>query len=141
MGQFGSFGYATGLAGAPWSHTQILDHFYGGTTMGDIGNPLMMVLLKDRPTGSAMVVYRETGLTIGGEADTPPAVRVTPRADGGYDLQTGPSCAGPCSPTERLIDATVRISALAETGEQALRLCYGRSAEHTSERQSLMRSS
>src|SRR3546814_8621398 len=43
MGQFGSFGYATGLAGAPWSHTQILDHFYGGTTMGDIGNPLMMV--------------------------------------------------------------------------------------------------
>src|SRR3546814_11085368 len=70
--------------------------------MGDSGNPLMMVLLKDRPIGSAMVVYRETGLTIGGEADTPPAVRVTPRADGGYDLQTGTSCAGPWSPNERI---------------------------------------
>src|SRR3546814_15449001 len=79
MGQFGSFGYATGLAGAPWSHTQILDHFYGGTTMGDIGNPLMMVHLKDRPTGRAMVVNRETGPTIGRQADTPPAIPVTPR--------------------------------------------------------------
>src|SRR3546814_10255206 len=93
--------------------------------MGDSGNPLMMVLLKDRPTGSAMVVYRETGLTIGGEADTPPAVRVTPRADGGYDLQTGTSCAGPWSTNERIIDGPVRISALADTGEKALRLCYG----------------
>src|SRR3546814_19990962 len=93
--------------------------------MVDIGNPLMMVLLKDRPTGSAMVVYRETGLTIGGEADTPPAVRVTPRADGGYDLQPGTSCAGPWSTNERIIDGPVRLSALADTGEKALRPSHG----------------
>jgi SpoIID/LytB domain protein len=37
MGQWGAYGYAQ----AGWSAAQILDHFYGGTVAGSVGNPLV----------------------------------------------------------------------------------------------------
>jgi SpoIID/LytB domain protein len=123
LGQFGSLGYATGITGSAWSHAQILDHFYGGTTVGHIGNPLMMVLLKARPAGSAMVVYRAAGLQVVGQPDTPPAVRVTPRTDGSFDLQTGTGCSGPWSSPARVVEGPVRVVKLAGSNDTALRLC------------------
>src|SRR5688500_7989274 len=48
MGQYGSLGYATGSAGAPWGHAAILQHFYGGTTVGHLTNPLLAVVLRSR---------------------------------------------------------------------------------------------
>ncbi len=123
MGQFGALGYATGFPGVTWSHAQILDHFYGGTTVGHIGNPLMMVLLKARAAGSAMVVYRAAGLQVVGQTDTPPAVRVTPRSDGKFDLQTSTACGGPWSNPPRVLDGPVRVVKMPESGDTALRLC------------------
>jgi SpoIID/LytB domain protein len=125
MGQYGSLGYATGISGTSWSHSQILDHFYGGTTAGHIGNPLMMVWLKSRPAGSAMVVYRAAGLQVVGQTDTPPAVRVTPRSDGDFDLQTGTACGGPWSTPARVVEGPVRVVKMPDSGDTALRLCNG----------------
>lgn len=44
LGQWGAKGYADDHG---WNHTQILNHFYGGTSAGNGGNPLLRVLLCD----------------------------------------------------------------------------------------------
>lgn len=122
LGQYGSLGYATGVAGSAWSHTQILQHFYGGTSVGHVADPLMAVILKSRDN-QAMVVYRAAGLQVRGETDTPPAVRVTLRTDGKYDLQTGTACGGPWSTPPRVVSGPVRVIPMPDSGTTALRLC------------------
>jgi len=42
MGQYGAYGYAVDSG---WSGDQILDHFFGGTRSGNVGNPEMTVQL------------------------------------------------------------------------------------------------
>jgi SpoIID/LytB domain protein len=125
MGQWGALGYATGRSGGPWTHSQILAHYYGGTTANTIGNPLMAVLLQSR-RGTALVVHQPKGVTVDGmDMDSPPvALRATLRSDGKVDLQRGHGCAGPWDPAE-VVDAPVRMRAVDPTGERAdlLRLC------------------
>jgi len=122
MGQYGSLGYATGSAGSPWGHATILQHFYGGTTVGHLADPLLAVILRSR-TNQAMVVYRAAGLQVRGQTDTPTAVRVTRRADGAYDLQTSTACGGPWSTPPRVVAGPVRVIPKADSGTTALRLC------------------
>ncbi|MGE3619116.1 MAG: SpoIID/LytB domain-containing protein [Acidimicrobiia bacterium] len=43
MGQYGSYGYAVDHG---WRHTQILDHFYGNTQMGSLGDVAIQVDLN-----------------------------------------------------------------------------------------------
>jgi len=137
LGQYGSLGYATGITGEQWDYSRIVSYYYGGTSVGYMNNPLMAIYLQGRPEGSAMVVYRAAGLQIAGQSDTPPAVRVTPRPDGRFDLQTGTSCGGPWSTPARVLDGPVRISKMVDSGETALRLCYSDGSQiayhHTSE--------
>ena len=124
MGQYGAFGYATGRSGGPWDHATILNHFYGGTTVGHINdNPLMAVLLKARK-GQAMVVYRAAGLQVQGIAGQrrPPC---GPRCD-----PTGSSTCRPArtastpTPTPAVqLDGPVRVKAAPDSGTTALRLC------------------
>lgn len=125
MGQYGALGYATGITGEHWDHHRILAHYYGGTVIGSTPDRLMAVYLKDRPVGSAMVVYRSSGLAIAGEDDTPVAVRVTPMGNDTYDLRTGTSCTGPWSENQRLVQDPVRVSKMPGSDGLALRLCYG----------------
>jgi SpoIID/LytB domain protein len=127
MGQWGALGYATGRSGGPWTHSQILAHYYGGTTAREltVPNPLMAVLLQSR-RGTALVVHQPKGVTVDGiDMDSPPvALRATLRADGKVDLQRGHGCGGPWDPAE-VIDAPVRMRAVDPSGERAdlLRLC------------------
>jgi len=123
MGQYGAYGYATGITGSTWSHAQILAHYYGGTTVGHINdNPLMAVLLKSR-NAQAMVIYRETGLTVTGITGQPKAVRVTLRGDGRFDVQTGTACSDTTSTTPVQVSSPVRVDPVAGSGTKALRLC------------------
>lgn len=72
MGQYGSLGYAVDHG---WGYRQILDHFYGGTTLGSIsGNPAFtemtveLLSLEGRPlvvTGSSLTV---NGVSVGSAA-------------------------------------------------------------------------
>jgi hypothetical protein len=104
MSQWGAVGYAVGHG---WSYTQILGHYYRGTTAGGVGNDLMTVQMSkfnDRDT----IVQQEKGRAlvdgVGGEHG---AVRVT-RSGGLFAVETGPSCAGPWTPTGVVLGA-VRI--------------------------------
>jgi hypothetical protein len=71
MGQYGALGYAIDHN---WSHHQILDHFYGGTVAGGIGNIAMSVQLQG-PEGHPTFVYQQRG-------------RMRTNADGGAGLHT-----------------------------------------------------
>lgn len=128
MGQWGAFGYATGRSGGPWTHRQILAHFYGGTTENTIGNLAVSVLLQSR-RGTALVVERPKGLRVDGVEGATTAVRATLRPDGRVDLQSGPGCAGPWSPWAGAptVNAPVRVRPVDPAADppraDLLRLC------------------
>lgn len=64
MGQWGAFGYAK----QGWSSTQILSHFYGGTTAGKVDNVDVSVIL----TGESSVnVFADAGMKVGDVAVAP----------------------------------------------------------------------
>jgi SpoIID/LytB domain protein len=95
MGQYGALGYAVNHG---WSHAQILDHFYGGTVMGNVGNPQISVELIGWNGRPLVAVGR--GLVVNGavrpDADAGgSAVRVTRQGDGSFLVEAAAGCAGP----------------------------------------------
>ncbi len=118
MGQYGALGYA--LDG--WSSARILDHFYGGTTAGAVPaaapvDPdqvrVELRALRDRPTTVALttgvIALRDRGGTLLAEIGDG-AVRLV-ASGGGFEVQRGPSCAGPWV-TQGLVAASeVHLSA------------------------------
>jgi SpoIID/LytB domain protein len=123
LSQWGAFGYATGRSGGPWNYRTILDHYFGNTEVGDIGNPKVAVTLLGRRS-KVLVVERFAGVTVAGQPGTSVAVRVTPRPDGRYDLERSGGCGEPWLPAV-VVDGPVRLQALGATGatDDALRLC------------------
>ncbi|PXW30578.1 UNVERIFIED_CONTAM: SpoIID/LytB domain protein [Williamsia faeni] len=64
MGQWGAFGYAK----QGWTSTQILSHYYGGTTAGKVDNVDVSVIL----TGESSVnVFADAGMKVGDVAVAP----------------------------------------------------------------------
>src|SRR5665648_949641 len=61
MGQYGALGYAVDHG---WGYRQILDHFYGGTAVGSVGNPEMTV---ERGTGCVSSWQVVTGTFVGND--------------------------------------------------------------------------
>jgi len=72
MGQYGALGYAVDYG---WSSAQILNHFYGGTVVGTVGNPQMSVELLAH-SGKPLVVTAP-GLMVNGTVVRAAAVRLT----------------------------------------------------------------
>src|SRR5687768_10800989 len=85
MGQFGAQGYA--LAGS--TYQDILNHYYGGTTMGSVGNDELSVHIT-RKDGAGVIVLNANGFGA--------AVRFDPVSPNVYQRYEGPGCAGPWSP-------------------------------------------
>ena len=111
MGQYGALGYATGVAGTPWSSAQILDHFYGGTHAGTIpAGSQMTVRLLSRDTHVTVVkgiagrlgMRRGTGAV---EALDSSHVHVTVSGTNAFSVRQGSSCAGPWG-AARTVSAT-----------------------------------
>ncbi|MCR6491769.1 hypothetical protein [Cellulomonas sp. P24] len=91
MGQYGALGYAVDQG---WTSAQILDHYYGGTVAGNVGNPEMTVELLGL-TGKPLVVTGPS-ITVNGQAINAPAVRLTLQAGTTNVLaETGTGCASP----------------------------------------------
>jgi SpoIID/LytB domain protein len=65
MGQWGAFGYATNYG---WSYTQILDHYYGGTTVQSVGFAPMTVDLTALDGNGSVWVSSGAAFTAGGLA-------------------------------------------------------------------------
>lgn len=98
LGQWGSLGYAVTFG---WSHTQILDRYYGGTTAGTIDpNAVMTVRLVQLDDQDTIVVSDNSTLTtplLPGQLFG--ALRVQANKDGSSLLFSGPpGCAGPWTP-------------------------------------------
>jgi SpoIID/LytB domain protein len=92
LGQYGALGYAIDEG---WDDKRILAHYYGGTTEGTIGNPTLTVRLT-RMDGRATLVQQERGrMAIAGEAATYNALQIVPLGGSNFQVQSGPSCAGP----------------------------------------------
>jgi SpoIID/LytB domain protein len=89
MGQYGALGYAVDHG---WSWKQILDHYYGGTTLGDAGNPEMTVELTGL-NGKPLVVVG-TSILVNGQPIGATAARFTADANGNVRVEKGDNCAG-----------------------------------------------
>ncbi len=116
MGQFGALGYARD---AGWSATQILDHYYGGTTSGPAPVPgvldpdrirVDLVAMRGRATAVALTsgtihVMDGDGATLTRVAG---AVRLV-ATPVGMDVSTAPTCDGPWTPAPSVVDHLIRI--------------------------------
>lgn len=90
MGQYGALGYAVDHG---WNHQQILGHFYGNTSPGNIGNPEISVELTGY-TGSQIVVYG-TNLSVAGAPVATNYAVVRVNADNTVSVSAAGGCAGP----------------------------------------------
>ncbi|MGH9281435.1 MAG: SpoIID/LytB domain-containing protein [Acidimicrobiales bacterium] len=125
MGQYGALGYS--LAG--WSYTQILDHFYGGTTMGNIGDVPTSVRIV-RLDNLETIVAQERG---GATRRTHPgqsfnALRVRLVAANTFEVSSGPTCLGPWTPiAPAAIGPVTLASAIPQTDDRTtmLQVCEG----------------
>ncbi len=119
LGQWGALGYA--LKG--WSTTQILDHFYGGTTMRTIdpSSELRVRLLREDDT-DVIVVSERGALTTSVTPGPFTALRAQPQPGGTYLVQSGPGCTGPWTPvtTAPSVDFTTDPGAADSTDPSAL---------------------
>ncbi len=95
MGQYGAYGYAK--AGQPY--TWILDHYYGGTTLGtvDPNTPLNVHLsaFDGRDTIAQMTNAHLAVAWNGGSLGPQSGVRIVHNPGGSLSVFTGPGCAGP----------------------------------------------
>ncbi|MEE3852248.1 SpoIID/LytB domain-containing protein [Gordonia sp. LSe1-13] len=64
MGQWGAYGYAQ----KGWSATQILRHYYGGTTAGKVDRPEISVILTGK---NSVNVHADAGMRVGGQMVAP----------------------------------------------------------------------
>ncbi|MBB3086140.1 SpoIID/LytB domain-containing protein [Geodermatophilus sabuli] len=92
LGQWGAYGYATQHG---WPYTQILSHYYGGTTQSGQANGVITVQLMDQE-GDDLVVTSGRDFTVGGiPVSAGSAARVRAQADGSFVLSTSYGCASP----------------------------------------------
>ena len=111
MGQYGALGYAVNYG---WSSAQILDHFYGGTAAGTVGNLEMTVELTGL-TGRDTIVIGN-GLAINGAPASAAAVLVSRTASGAFQAYGAPGCGGPWVATGGSLGSGLRISASGDQG-------------------------
>ena len=129
MGQYGALGYAVDHS---WTYRQILAHFYGGTSVGTVGNPPISVeltALNDKP-----LVVTGTNLTINGVrvaagvqgliARTTAEGKVAIRSTGGCfgeiaDIGTYPAGVRISTTSQTTLDGLVRVCEAA--GQRAYR--------------------
>ena len=95
MGQWGAYGYAVDHA---WSWTQIVDHYYGGTTASILStNPVQRVLMQAN-SGRDLIVVQEQGhftTSAGRPTAGTRAVRISRVDDTRFAFSEGAGCNGP----------------------------------------------
>jgi hypothetical protein len=121
MSQWGSQGYATNFG---WSHQQILNHYYGGTTMGtrddDRAMRIRLIAQDDKPT----VVAVDSGtLRLEGSAGLAQAglraVRLSKTGDT-VRVESATSCSGPWTVINNGGNSEVKV---VSGSAEPLRLC------------------
>ncbi len=93
LGQWGALGYAVDRG---WTAQQIVDHYYGGTVSGQIGNPGIGVELMG--LGGRDLIVTAPGLAVDGAPVPGGSALVRRNGDGSFGVLQGQSCAGPWAP-------------------------------------------
>lgn len=121
MGQWGAYGYAVN---AGWSAAQILDHFYGNTTAGNVGNPTVRIRLTELSLSSPYLAngtdYPSTTVqlqngTLGFDAGQGVqqlgwhAAKLSRTGAGTFALFVANSCAGPWNGPIPVSAGTVKL--------------------------------
>lgn len=92
MGQYGALGYALNHG---WSGTDILNHFYGGTTTETVAPRTERVYLT-ASAGRELVVQQTAGvLRVDGYGADVGAVRITRASANSFRVWRGATCSGP----------------------------------------------
>ena len=91
LGQYGSLGYAVDES---QTYSQIIDHYYGGTTKGVQADGPMTVRLTELD-GVDMIVRSDSAFTVAGTAITAGTAALVHRTATGFDLSTAAGCGGP----------------------------------------------
>jgi SpoIID/LytB domain protein len=98
MGQYGALGYALDQG---WTYHQILDHYYGGTTVGHQDPATPMTVDMTSRDGQDTIVAQERGelitsppVNLGCGLGNPCAVRITRTAPGRFRVYRGTACSG-----------------------------------------------
>jgi SpoIID/LytB domain protein len=130
MGQWGALGYATQHN---WTYTQILDHYYGNTTMGTRPNDTITVRLLAHDNQATHLYLAEGSMVItdlNGNpiAQSSPAIRFRRIAPNTFEIADAPSCAGPWSVRQgTVVTSTIRVNPSVQNGtvNQSLGVCLG----------------
>jgi peptidoglycan hydrolase-like protein with peptidoglycan-binding domain len=95
MSQWGAYGWAVDHG---WNWVRILDHYYGGTSNGSIGNPQIRVRLTALDgAGTVGLISHGGGVTFNGV--TRPSMQAIRNGSGTYDVYGANSVACPVSST------------------------------------------
>ncbi|MBK9180869.1 MAG: hypothetical protein IPM45_15115 [Acidimicrobiales bacterium] len=132
MGQYGAYGYAVDDG---WSYQQILDHYYGGTTLGTVPVDRQVRVRLTAFDGEALIVASGSGrLTtsaddgLAGGRQPRRALYVERVGPGRFQVYDGPGCAGPWTPRPAVVQAT-RVDVLPpasnDNPDDMLQLCDG----------------
>jgi SpoIID/LytB domain protein len=92
MSQWGARGYAVDHG---WTAQQILDHYYGDTVSGQVGNPGIGVELLS--LGGRDLIVTAPSLTVNGAAAAAAAALVRRNSNGTFKVLRGSGCTGPWS--------------------------------------------
>ncbi|MGH2717497.1 MAG: SpoIID/LytB domain-containing protein [Actinomycetota bacterium] len=115
MGQYGALGYAIDEG---WSYTQILSHFYGGTTLDSIGDPTETVDLSALDGSSTTLVQERAELQTSANSDSGSysALRAVLTGPNTFEIDQGSGgCAGPWTPLATSVTGPVTFSSAVPT--------------------------
>jgi SpoIID/LytB domain protein len=121
LGQYGALGYAID---EDQSYSQILDHFYGGTTKGTKADGIISVKLVEfdgTTTAPKDLIVTSSGpLTLASEGEDAIAAGTAARVSWngtGWDISTGSSCSGPWTKVHTVAATTAVEARSAYTGD------------------------
>ena len=92
MGQYGALGYAVDKG---WNYRQILDHFYGGTSMGSFPNEIIGVRLTRFDNVDTIVTQEKGLMTSNAVGGTHTALRAVRVGDNTFRIDSSSGCGGP----------------------------------------------
>ncbi|HEX8768557.1 MAG TPA: SpoIID/LytB domain-containing protein [Jatrophihabitans sp.] len=125
MGQYGAFGYATNYG---WTYSQILAHYYGGTTLATRSLNALSVELTALAGKNQVVVTSGSPFTAGGVAiPGGSAVLLRYVSAGSYQLFTSTGCGKPWSAAKPVTSGAIKSSVTPSSLSTMLSICSGTS--------------
>ncbi|MGD9796849.1 MAG: SpoIID/LytB domain-containing protein [Acidimicrobiia bacterium] len=101
LGQYGALGYAVDHQ---WTHPQILDHYYGGTTAGAQADGDITVRLAELDNAPLVVTTDQAVFTVGSNTFQPGQAARIRRNALEWVIEAGPSCTGPWTVVQDHVD-------------------------------------